>query len=631
MTLKWKIIAGFLVVTAIVAVASVYSALRVSSMGKVAESFSAELWPTADAVMEARAAIAMVEREALQPPAGEDPEGVVARLDAVLRSAQEDVAASHLEEGEKRELVNGFSAARSKLSAPVMMHAEPGRAMEHADATLEPLIVKIRAAGDVIMLNAAWRAAMAFNDILITGDPTEKQVFLSELATLRNRPRAASLEREIAAFEEAGMKVFSAAIALDGGRGELSRAVAGLNTSLRRIEDNFEKASINPAGEEMVSLSRSVRATLWASVALCVVFSLAVGVFTASRICGAVRATAERLAEMGEGEADLSCRLPVQSEDELGKLASSFNRFAERIETLVRAISDKSAALAESATELSAVSDQLASGAKIIRTRSGEAAQTTASLNNSALAISAAMVQMRSGVAVVSDSMDQFTDTVREIARNAGTSRTVCEEGVAKSRVTRDRVATLGEAALRIGSVTDVIQDISDQTKLLALNATIEAARAGEAGRGFAVVANEIKELARQTSLAIVEINRHVDNMRSATDDTISEVSDVFAILDRISGLGQMIASAVEEQAATCGEIARSVRETSDGIGNSTENLGAVTQSSSEVAHSLEVMRTESGQFAASSENILDSAKHLKELSAGLRAMVGGYRVGAAA
>ena len=94
---------------------------------------------------------------------------------------------------------------------------------------------------------------------------------------------------------------------------------------------------------------------------------------------------------------------------------------------------------------------------------------------------------------MVAVASEELNSTINEIAKNAENARTVSLAAVEQARDASSHMTKLGQAADKIGKVTETITEISEQTNLLALNATIEAARAGEAGKGFAVVANDIR------------------------------------------------------------------------------------------------------------------------------------------
>jgi methyl-accepting chemotaxis protein len=143
---------------------------------------------------------------------------------------------------------------------------------------------------------------------------------------------------------------------------------------------------------------------------------------------------------------------------------------------------------------------------------------------------------------------------------------------------TNTTVAKLGESSAEIGNVVKVITSIAQQTNLLALNATIEAARAGEAGKGFAVVANEVKELAKQTAKATEDISRKIEAIQTDTKGAVEAIGKIGQIINQINDLQNTIASAVEEQTATTGEIGRNVVEAAKGSNEIAHNITGVAQ-----------------------------------------------------
>ena len=127
-----------------------------------------------------------------------------------------------------------------------------------------------------------------------------------------------------------------------------------------------------------------------------------------------------------------------------------------------------------------------------------------------------------------------------------------------------------------------VITSIAQQTNLLALNATIEAARAGEAGKGFAVVANEVKELAKQTAKATEDISRKIEAIQGDTHGAVEAIGQIGKIINQINDIQNTIASAVEEQTATTGEISRNVAEAAKGSTEIAQNITGVAQAARE-------------------------------------------------
>jgi methyl-accepting chemotaxis protein len=228
---------------------------------------------------------------------------------------------------------------------------------------------------------------------------------------------------------------------------------------------------------------------------------------------------------------------------------------------------------------------------------------------------------------MVASAVEQMTATVSEITQNSETARSVAGKAVSRVETASKRVVALGQAAQKIGKVTETITDISDQTNLLALNATIEAARAGDAGKGFAVVANEIKELARQTSAATGEIKESVSNIQASTTGTVTDIEEISKVILEVSQIVTTIATSVEEQSVTSQEITGSVSRTSDEILEVNNNLNAASENSEEIARNIAEVDREASQISSNSNRLKSSAEDLNLLSDQLMELVEKFKV----
>jgi methyl-accepting chemotaxis protein len=261
---------------------------------------------------------------------------------------------------------------------------------------------------------------------------------------------------------------------------------------------------------------------------------------------------------------DLTREVTVQGTDNVGQMASGLGKFFTNLRANIGNIAQTAQVLASASQELTSVSQQMAANAEETATQANVA--------------SAAAEQVSKNVTTVSTGTEEMGASIREIAKSANEAARVATSAVKVAEKTNATVTKLGESSAEIGNVIKVITSIAQQTNLLALNATIEAARAGEAGKGFAVVANEVKELAKQTAKATEDISRKIEAIQADTKGAVEAIAQISTIINQINDIQNTIASAVEEQTATTGEISRNVGEAARGSNEIAQNVIGVAQ-----------------------------------------------------
>ena len=307
----------------------------------------------------------------------------------------------------------------------------------------------------------------------------------------------------------------------------------------------------------------------------------------------------------GIAQGDLTQKIDVTSEDEIGELSENANKMVEDINNALSQVLATTKMVASSANELSKDSAQIVGGAK---------SQSDKSTN-------------------VATAMEEMSATVTEIAKNSGEAANASKEardmavkggdvvkktldgmGRIASSVERsaNTIKVLEKSSAQIGEIVKVIDDIADQTNLLALNAAIEAARAGEQGRGFAVVADEVRKLAEKTSKATKEIADMIKAIQVDTKNAVSAMDEgtkegkagvslaieagaaldkIVETVKRVSDMIAQIATAAEEQSATTEEITRnigSIAEVSKDTMTKAEASSSVTEEMKKLAEELE-------------------------------------------
>ncbi|MFH0782218.1 MAG: methyl-accepting chemotaxis protein [Pseudomonadota bacterium] len=342
-------------------------------------------------------------------------------------------------------------------------------------------------------------------------------------------------------------------------------------------------------------------------------------------ITGPVNKAANLAVTMAKG--DFTAILDIDQKDEIGVMAGSLNSMAGKLSSMIREIVEGVNNLSVSSSDLAAVSRQLSNSAQDTADKSGSVAASAEEMSVNIQSVSAAMEQSSANVSMVASATEEMTATVHEIGQSAEKARAISENAVMQSNITSEKVTALGESAKKINKVTETITEISEQTNLLALNATIEAARAGEAGKGFAVVANEIKELARQTAAATVDIKNQIDDMQSTTVSTIDDIGKISEVIAEINNAINGIATAVEEQSTATAEISNNISQASQGIAEVNENVAQSTIAVSDITRDISLINHQSAQVGDGSSQVQLNAQGLSALAVQLENLVKQFKI----
>ncbi len=333
------------------------------------------------------------------------------------------------------------------------------------------------------------------------------------------------------------------------------------------------------------------------------------------------------LKDIAEGDGDLTKRLKEYGGDEMEDLSRWFNIFVEKLQGIIAEIVDNAGKVDSSSGVLLTIASKMATGTEDTVERSNSVAaaaeEMTANLNSAA----SAMEQSSTNTSMVATAAEEMTSTINEIADNAEKARNVSDSAVEQTKSASEMMDALGKAAADIGRVTETISEISEQTNLLALNATIEAARAGEAGKGFAVVANEIKDLARQTAEATLDIKTQIDGVQETAATTVGEMNRISEVINGVNGIIVTIATAVEEQSAATKEIANNIAQASLGINEVNESVNQSYTVASDISRDIAGVNNASGEISNNSLEVRANADDLQGLSASLSEVVGRFRV----
>ncbi|MNC04339.1 Methyl-accepting chemotaxis protein PctB [compost metagenome] len=347
-------------------------------------------------------------------------------------------------------------------------------------------------------------------------------------------------------------------------------------------------------------------------VALVVLLVIAAaGMLLANTMLRPLHLMKANLDDIAAGEGDLTRRLTITSQDELGELAGSFNRFVDKIHGLVRQITEMTSQLTGLVNQ---VSDQANRSDQAMERQRHETDQVATAINEMSAAAQE-VAKSAQNAAVAAQQTDEEGQAAKRVVAGSIEKIHALVDDIRSSGVSLD---SLQKDVSSIVSVLGVIRSIAEQTNLLALNAAIEAARAGEAGRGFAVVADEVRALASRTQISTQEIQGMIDRLQAGTqsaveamrrsseagDGTSAQANEAGASLDTmaqliatINSMNAQIASAAEEQTAVAEEINRSVHQIAVAVDNVADETQLGAQTSRSLAELGQRLGSLVGQF----------------------------------
>jgi methyl-accepting chemotaxis protein len=319
------------------------------------------------------------------------------------------------------------------------------------------------------------------------------------------------------------------------------------------------------------------------------------------------------LADIARGEGDLTRRLPIKGNDEVGQAAQVFNEMMENFNQLVRQVRDSASQVSARVAALSDSADRVTQSSHQQNEKSNEAASAVEQLVSSisSIAKSAEHVQHQS-----QESLARATEGSRNLNVLLG-EMNVVERAVKEMA---DSVNNFVKNTESITMMTREVKDIAEQTNLLALNAAIEAARAGEQGRGFAVVADEVRKLAEKSSRSATEIDAITAQLSAQSVAVRRSIEAGISHLESSQAAVHSVSNVLEATNGSVTEVGHGL----DAIASATDQQ---RRFSGDVESSIEAIAGMARENTGTVEQTAGAAHDLKRLAEGLAALVGRFKV----
>ncbi|MCP5076577.1 MAG: methyl-accepting chemotaxis protein [Psychromonas sp.] len=286
-----------------------------------------------------------------------------------------------------------------------------------------------------------------------------------------------------------------------------------IHNSLKNITNAIEENSENLDKHQLAAM-QSTKIIMEVGALVAIVVSGFLTWYLSGVIVAPIKRLNRAMKDISSGDGDLTARVNVESEDEIGQLAKSFNLFVEKIHSTISEVIGASQEVRHEVENIGKVTNSISGGASEQQRESD--------------AVATAVHEMSATSETVSDNANEAASASQSASDEASNAKLVLGDTVTSIQSLSTEIAQAGEVintlehdVKDISSILDVIRGIAEQTNLLALNAAIEAARAGEQGRGFAVVADEVRSLASKTQDSTGEIQNMIEKLQNGAQQAV--------------------------------------------------------------------------------------------------------------
>ncbi|EKS8374841.1 methyl-accepting chemotaxis protein [Bacillus cereus] len=387
--------------------------------------------------------------------------------------------------------------------------------------------------------------------------------------------------------------------------------------------------------EQIDQSSLGIEYAVFLSLVICIVVAIILAWWFSGKLVKPIQQIDTKLKELASQEGDLTARLQVNSNDEIGAIATSFNKMLENLQHIINRVQKTSVEVQTASENMLEKTNTSREATLRVQSSMSNLNASIQSQTSSMEESSTAMDDMAVSVQRIAESASSVAELAVATSEHASDGSTVIQKSVSQMTTIHEAVNATSEVVERlithtkyIDTAVQSISNIAEQTNLLALNASIEAARAGEHGKGFAVVADEVRKLAEQSKTAATDINQLLHQIQNDTETASSMMSqgrsEAFEGINVIREAGTSFTTIVEQVnkvstqmqdiSATAEEMAASAEEMNASLNNIASISTEVSSETAATAQSAEQKVIVMNEMTVTARKMKQTVEELDQL-----------------